>query len=146
MKAAARSSFYFERIPPEMLAGGGGGIVYTTPGRARAHLGDLARMAYIRGLFRALILFEGTAPNASEFRVRLTDGVRVYVNKYFNTDGTSFRYYINERVDLSGASPHLPLYMTFEDISGPDNAGDAGAEIWPTLTVDVPLAVLGEGC
>lgn len=145
MKAATRSNFYFERIPPEMTTGGGGGVVYTTPARARVALGDLARMTYLRARFRALILFEASAPNNSEFRIKLTDGVRDYVNEYFNTDGSTLRYYIDQRVDLSDAAPDNELYMSFEDISGPDNAGDAGAEVFPVLTVDVPLIVL-DGC
>lgn len=145
MRVAARSRFLFERIPPEVTLGTS--AVYVTPQIARAELGDLTRMAFVRGRFRAVTVFEGgTAPDGAQFTVRLTDGARVYAEESFTTSLTGgFRYYMDANVDLSRARAGSPLYVEFEDIAAPSNAADGGAEVYGVLDIEVPLAEIG-GC
>lgn len=116
--------------------------VAATPEVFREHLGDLARLEYVIGEFRAVV--EWTDPESTAVvKVRLTDGTTDYATLTLSADGGTRVQEAQAGIDLSnvGGSTELYIAVDVDTAAATANWGYVSG----VLRVRHPLSVLG-GC
>ncbi|WP_342632490.1 hypothetical protein [Marinobacter alkaliphilus] len=137
MQFANKSTLIFDPAPETVADTSAGGIVYQTPDVHRVTLGDLARLTYIKGKFRATFERDGTGET---FNIKLQGGGVDIVTKEVVTNGAG-RYLINENAILSQVNGEVPLSVVVEMPTG----AAGSCKLSALLEVEHPIVITAVG-